>query len=123
MVLQQSTLASAHFQRCEKAYLPEWLGGVLASSSLQDLWSTWVLVDKLGDIVDLIVDDDPHARLSSLVIRNVLDRVCLRHLEITWCEKASGSVCWLWSNALGEMCGADVSRGRREWIDGTRTPR
>lgn len=40
-------------------YLPEWLGGVLAGHSLEDLGAAWVLVDKLGHVVHLVVDDDP----------------------------------------------------------------
>ena len=66
-------------------YLPEWLGGVLAGRSLQDLWSTWVLVDKLGDIVNLVVDDDPQTSLGGLVVSHVLDRICLRHLAGVVC--------------------------------------
>lgn len=64
------------------AYLPEWLRRVLAGCPLEDLWSTWVLVDEFCHIIDLIVNDDPQASLRSLVVGNVLDRVCFRHGEL-----------------------------------------
>lgn len=38
---------------------PELLAGVFAGNALQDLLSAWVLLLELGQVIDIVVDDDP----------------------------------------------------------------
>jgi hypothetical protein len=86
-------------------YLPELLGRVLSSNTLQDLCSTGVLVGELcvlasaststssrahenaarrtGNIVDSVVDDDVHAGVGGLVGGDLVDGEFFRH------------VCWM----------------------------
>ena len=53
------------------SYLPELLRRVLASNALEDLRTAGVLVDEVGHVEDLVVDDDVHARVGGLVVGDV----------------------------------------------------
>lgn len=48
-------------------YLPELLRGILARNALEDLGSAGVLVDELGHVVDVAVDDDVEALVGRVV--------------------------------------------------------
>jgi hypothetical protein len=60
--------------RKTKTYLPELLAGILSTYTLEDLRSAGVLIDELGNVINLVVNDDPETILDSLVRSNVLGR-------------------------------------------------
>lgn len=65
---------------CAFAYLPELLGRVLASDSLENLGATGVLIDEVCHVVDIAFDGDPDtAGLRGLVRLEVLLRDRLGH--------------------------------------------
>ena len=70
-----------------KPYLPELLRGVLASNALQDLGTARVLVDELGDIVDVAVDDDVEALVWVVVGGDVCGGEGFGH---DCCERVAG---------------------------------
>jgi hypothetical protein len=53
------------------AYLPKLLGGVLARYALEDLRAAGMLIDEVGYIVDIAIDNDVEALISSVVGGNV----------------------------------------------------
>ena len=53
-------------------HFPELLARVLAADALQDLGSTRVLVDELGDIVHAVVDDNVETLLDRVVLGDLV---------------------------------------------------
>jgi len=86
MVLQfsrQLTVPNRPMHRPE-SYLPELLAGVLAARSLQDLRAARVLADEVGDVVDIVIDDNPKAFRLVLVLRYLLEAVLTGHCGSVW---------------------------------------
>ena len=55
-----------HVYTC--TYLPERLASILARAALENLGTAGMLVEKLGDVVDAVVDDDPEPVGFGLVL-------------------------------------------------------
>ena len=62
--------------------LPELFGRVFAGDTFEDLSAARVLVDKIGHVVDGVVDDDVHALVGGVVGRDVGGGDCFGHLEL-----------------------------------------
>lgn len=60
------------------ANVEEVLGGISTGLLVDDLVTTWVLVEELGNIVDLVVNDNPGV-LWSVVLSDLLVSVNVRH--------------------------------------------
>lgn len=58
-VIKENISQLAALPVIKETYLPELLASILSSHSLQDLWSTRVLVNELCNIVDLVVNNNP----------------------------------------------------------------
>jgi len=71
-------------------YLPELLARVLAARSLQDLWAARVLGDKIGNVVNIVVDDNPVALRIVLVLRYLLDAILAGHFNSSRRERKAG---------------------------------
>ena len=61
--------------------LPKLLTRVLSRHSLQDLRSTGMFIDELGDVVDVVVDDYVHALVRGVVGCDVLGSEYFGHCE------------------------------------------
>lgn len=57
------------FRECP--HLPELLACVLATDTLQDLSSSWVLVHELGHLVDTAIDDDVQTLVWGAVLADL----------------------------------------------------
>lgn len=60
------------------ANVEEVLGGISTGLLVDDLVTTWVLVEELGNIVNLVVNDNPGV-LWSVVLSDLLVGVNVRH--------------------------------------------
>lgn len=66
--------------------LPELLRGVLSGDPGEDLLSTWVVVLELGQVVDILVDDDEQVA-GGVMRRNIGGGEGFRHFVVVWCNR------------------------------------
>ena len=62
-----------------RAYFPELLGGILPCNTFEDFGATGVLVDEVGHVVDILVDDNVEALIRGVVGGDVGGSESLRH--------------------------------------------
>ena len=66
----------------KNTYFPELLRGILARYTLKNLCAAGVLVDKVGYIENIAVDDDVEALIGSLVVGHFSRGERFRHFEV-----------------------------------------
>lgn len=68
----------------DQTYLPELFARILSSDSLEDLGSTRMFIDKVGDIVNCAVYDKVHLFRLLVVLGHIGRSKCLGHVERLW---------------------------------------
>lgn len=67
VLVKQLTQAGSPRQYANTTNLPELLGRILSSNTLQNLRATGMLVDEVGHVVDVLVDDDVETLIGGVV--------------------------------------------------------
>ncbi len=62
-------------------HLPELLRGILATHSLQDFSTAWVLVYEAAHAINIIVDNDVQSLVHGVVLADILCSEFLRHRD------------------------------------------